>query len=60
MPDNLNIRGPQDPTKINVNEPWEVRYWTTKWNVTPEQLKLPVKAVGVRTPDVARYLGKNP
>lgn len=58
MPDNLNIRQPQDPTKINVNEDWEVRYWTNKWNVTREQLVAAVRRVGVQTKDVARELGK--
>lgn len=58
--DNLNIRRPQDPTKINVHEDWEVRYWSQKWNVTPEQLKQAVREVGVYTKAVATRLGKQP
>ncbi len=58
--DNLNIRRPQDPTKINVHEDWEVRYWSQKWNVTPEQLKQAVREVGVYTKAVANRLGKQP
>ncbi|OIQ98687.1 hypothetical protein GALL_193450 [mine drainage metagenome] len=58
MPDNLHIRQPQDPQRINVNEPWEVRYWTNKFNVTEAQLKQAVKAVGPMTAKVKAYLGK--
>lgn len=58
MPDNLHIRQPQDPQRINVNEPWEVRYWTNKFNVTEAQLKQAVKAVGPMTAKVKVHLGK--
>ncbi len=58
MGDNLNIRGPQDAAKINIHEPWEVEYWTKKWGITKQQLIDAVRAVGVQTKDVARYLGK--
>lgn len=56
--DNLNIRRPQDPTKINVNETWEVRYWTQALGVSEQQLRAAVKAVGVSTAAVKRHLGK--
>ncbi|MGO4704996.1 DUF3606 domain-containing protein [Microvirga sp. 2MCAF38] len=56
--DNLKIRQPQDPKKVNIHEEWEVKHWTAKWNVTREQLVDAVKRVGVNTVDVARYLGK--
>jgi hypothetical protein len=58
MPDDLNIRRPQDPTKININEEWEVRYWTQKWSISREQLIQAVRQVGVQTAKVAQYLGK--
>ena len=47
MSDNLNKRGPQDASKINVNEEWELRYWTQKFGVTEEELKAAVKKAGV-------------
>ena len=56
MPDNLNIRQPQDPTKVNVNEPWEVRTWTAKFGCTETELRAAVKAVGVMVVDVQKYL----
>ena len=58
MPDNLKIRGPQDPTKVNIHEDHELRYWTHKWDVTRQQLADTVKKVGVKAADVARHLGK--
>jgi hypothetical protein len=59
MPDNLDERGPTDRTRINVNELWELRWWTKKWNVSEEQLRATVKDVGVMAHDVARRLGKS-
>lgn len=58
MTDNLNIRRPQDPTKINVHESWEVRYWTHHFGVSEQQLKDAVKAVGVSAAAVKKRLGR--
>ncbi|MBP2498990.1 hypothetical protein ABID82_006561 [Methylobacterium sp. PvP062] len=58
MVDDLTIKQPQDPTKINIHEKWEVAYWTKKWSVTEKQLKDAVAAVGVSTAKVAAHLGK--
>ena len=58
MSDNLHIRRPQDPTKINIHESWEVQYWTTKWGISRAQLEAAVRAAGVGTAAVARHLGK--
>ncbi|MBI3130471.1 MAG: DUF3606 domain-containing protein [Acidobacteria bacterium] len=58
MTDNLKIRQPEDPTKVNVNESWELDYWTKKFNVSPAKLKEAVKAVGPLVVRVKQYLGK--
>ncbi|OJU98590.1 MAG: DUF3606 domain-containing protein [Acinetobacter sp. 38-8] len=58
MPDNLKIKQPQDPQKINVNEPWELTYWTKELGVSEDELKAAVKAVGVKVEDVKKHLGK--
>ncbi|WP_151965865.1 DUF3606 domain-containing protein [Acinetobacter soli] len=52
MPDDLKIKQPQDPQKINVNESWELTYWTKKLGVSEGELKAAVKAVGVKVEDV--------
>jgi len=57
MSDNLNIRQPQDPKRINVNEPWELRYWTKWMGVSEAQLKQAVKSVGPMVMKVKIYLG---
>lgn len=46
MSDNLNNRGPQDRSRINVNEAWEVDYWTKELGVSREELENLVKKAG--------------
>ncbi|WP_213278934.1 DUF3606 domain-containing protein [Chryseobacterium indologenes] len=58
MSDDLSKRRPQDATKINVNETWELDYWSKELGVTKERLKEAVRAVGTSVEDVKRYLGK--
>lgn len=45
MADDLSNRGPQDRSRINLSEDWEVQYWTKKLGVTKQQLSDAVKAV---------------
>jgi len=47
MSDNLQDRGPQDRSRINVNEEWELRYWTKVLGVTEDRLRKAVAKVGV-------------
>lgn len=58
MSDDLTKRRPQDPTKINVHERWELDYWCEKFGVTAEKLMAAVRAVGVQVKDVKKHLGK--
>lgn len=58
MPDNLEARGPQDRTRVNIHEPWEVRYWTQKWSISEDELRAAVAEAGVSTKAVAEHLGK--
>ena len=46
MPDNPSIRGGGDRLRINVDQEHEVRYWSQKLGVTPEELRTAVKDVG--------------
>ncbi len=59
MPDSLSQKSPQDASRINMNEDWEVRYWTGKFGVSREQLAEAVKKVGVSASAVAKALGKS-
>ena len=58
LPDNLKRRQPEDPAKINVNEPWELTYWSNALGVTPERLKQLVALHGTSTAKVKAALGK--
>jgi hypothetical protein len=58
MPDDPKKRGPQDRTRINVQEKWELDYWSKHFAITPEQLKRAVATVGVMVADVKKYLKK--
>ena len=57
MSDDLNKRSPQDASRINVNEEWELRYWTQKFGVTEEELKAAVKKAGVNVDAVSKHFG---
>ncbi|MFC4687962.1 DUF3606 domain-containing protein [Epilithonimonas pallida] len=58
MSDDLSKRRPQDASKINVHEAWELEYWSKELGVTKQQLKEAVMAVGTSVAAVKRYLGK--
>jgi hypothetical protein len=58
MTDNIKRKRPEDPTKINVNQTWEVKYWCNEFGVTEDELKSAVELVGVYVKDVRKYLGK--
>jgi hypothetical protein len=56
MSDDLGNRGGQDRTRIDVNQDYELRDWSKKFGVTPQQLKEAVQAVGNRAADVEQRL----
>ena len=56
--DNKTQTAPQDAKRINVNEEYELRYWSEKYGVSPERLRTAVQRVGVMAVDVERELGK--
>ncbi|AVJ29750.1 DUF3606 domain-containing protein [Achromobacter spanius] len=58
MSDDLSKRGPQDRSRINVNEPHELRYWTEALGVSESQLRDAVKAVGPSATAVREHLRK--
>jgi hypothetical protein len=57
MCDDKTKTGGQDRTRIDVNEDYELcATWSKKFNVTPEQLKAAVKAVGTSSAAVEQHL----
>ncbi len=58
MPDDKTKKRPQDASKINIHEPYEVNYWCDHLGCTEAQLKAAVAAVGVSVEAVKKYLAK--
>ena len=56
--DNLKRRVPEDPTKINLNQQWEVEYWTKKLGISASQLRAIVAKVGIYVSDVKKELSR--
>jgi len=44
--DDKSRREPQDRNRISLSEGYEVRYWSEKFGVTPEELRDAVQKVG--------------
>ena len=58
MADDKSKTGSPDRDRINVNEDYELRYWTKELGVTGDELRAAVKAVGPTADAVRRHLGK--
>lgn len=56
MADDLSKRGPADALRVNVNESWEVKYWTAHFKCTEAELRSAVRAVGVMSKDVRHHI----
>jgi hypothetical protein len=54
-PDTPQAHG-ADRLRINVHQPHELRDWAHKFDVSPEQIKEAVAAVGDRADEVEMYL----
>lgn len=58
MSDDKKNTGRPDRDRINVDEDYELRYWTTTLGVFAEELRAAVAAVGPTTVAVWKHLGK--
>lgn len=56
--DNTQNTGSPDRDRINVNEDYELQYWSNKFNVNVDQIRDAVKSVGTMSKDVEAYLKK--
>ena len=59
MADDKTKQGPADSSRINLNEDYEVAYWTKVLGVSKEELAQAVNEAGVSAKAVREYLGKN-
>jgi hypothetical protein len=46
MADDRTKQGPQDRSRVNIQEPYEVEYWSKKFGVSPADLRSAVERVG--------------
>lgn len=58
MADDPQKTRPQDALRVNVSQDHELRYWSEKFGVSPEELKRVVGRVGFMAADVERAIGK--
>ena len=56
MPDDLSKKGVEDRSRINVHEPWEIRFWARELDTTEEKLREAVNAVGPQVQAVRKQL----
>ena len=54
MSDDKGKKQPQDASKVNVNEQYEVEYWSKKFGVTPDQLRAAVSRGGPPQPKLSK------
>ena len=60
MPYDLKKTGPKNALRVNIHEPWEVKYWCRKFGCTSAQLVDAVCAVGTSAATVRRDLAPQP
>ncbi len=58
MADNKNKTRPQDSSRINVNEAYELAYWSKALKVSKEKLKEVVSKAGTSARAVREFLNK--
>jgi hypothetical protein len=56
MSDDKSKRGPQDASRVDIHEDYEVEYWCHKFGCTRHQLVEAVRAVGTSAAAVEKYL----
>jgi hypothetical protein len=56
MSDDLNNRGPQDRSRINMTEKWEVQYWTRELGVSEDELRQIIQQTGNAVTAVRQHL----
>lgn len=59
MVDDLNKRRPQDQTKVNLSQPWEVEYWTREFGISEVRLRTIITNVGNGVGAIREYIKKH-
>ena len=57
MAENNHIsRGPNDRTRVSLDQEWEIEWWSKGWGVSVADLKAAVAEVGPLVTDLDRHL----
>jgi hypothetical protein len=56
MSDDKTKKGTQDRERINLNQRYEVQYWTKKFGISEEELRAAVERAGPNAEAVELYL----
>jgi hypothetical protein len=56
MSDDLKQRGPQDRSRVNLNEIWEVQYWSRHFGVSEAELRQAVHRAGSSSVEKVRQV----
>ena len=51
----ISKRHPQDSSHINIHEPWDLQYWSDRWNVPLRQVIEAIRRVGDQVRDGAGF-----
>lgn len=57
MSDDLEITQPEDSAKVNVEQDWELDYWSKSFGVSKEAILQAAKKVGPSVAAVKKCLG---
>lgn len=58
-PSNHISRGPSDRTRVDVDQLWEVQWWSKGFGVTTKELIAAVQEVGPIVSDLDHYLRRS-
>ena len=50
------VKGPEERIKVNINEEFDIKYWTQLFGCTEAELRSAVKAIGNSIDEVRIYL----
>lgn len=57
MSDDKTKKRPQDASKINLNQRYEIDYWCNRFGCSEDELRNAVDIVGTSKEDVEDFLG---
>ena len=60
MKNPIQRRSPEDLSRVELHEQWQITYWTQKLKTTQERLTRAIRERGSQTDEVRDWLAQNP